>query len=188
MLSLWDCLMLGWLALEILVAVLTRTRRGGGKVQDRGTMFINWIVIVGAVWCSTWAHAALPSAAVHGWLGWLKPLAMGVMLLGLVIRLVAIFSLGKSFSANVAIRSEQKVRRTGLYRVIRHPSYLGLLLIFVAVGLHFGNLASFAIMLIPPTIAILYRIQVEEAALLQAFGEDYADYARVTRRLIPWIY
>jgi protein-S-isoprenylcysteine O-methyltransferase Ste14 len=186
-LSLWDCLMLAWLALEILVTALTRTRRGGGKVRDRGTMLINWIVIVGSLWCSTWAHAALPFAALRG-VDWLRPLAITVLLLGLAIRLAAIFTLGKSFSANVAIRTEQKVRRTGLYRLVRHPSYLGLLLIFLAVGLRSANLVSFAVMLIPPTIAILYRIYVEEAALLQAFGEDYADYVRVTKRLIPGIY
>lgn len=185
--SLWDCLMLGWLALEILVTILTRTRRGGGKVQDRGSMLIIWIVILGCMGASAWARAALPAATLHG-MDWLKPLALSVLIAGLAIRLIAIFTLGKSFSANVAIRTEQKVQRTGLYRIVRHPSYLGLLLIFVAVGLHAHNLASLVIMVVPTTAALLYRIHIEEAALLEHFGEDYAAYSHQTKRLIPGVY
>jgi protein-S-isoprenylcysteine O-methyltransferase Ste14 len=185
--SLWDYLMLGWLALEILVTIVTRTRRGGGKVQDRGSMLLIWIVIACSMSVSAWAQIALPAATVHN-VNWLKTLAVGVLVGGLTIRLAAILSLGRSFSANVAIRTEQKIQRTGLYRIVRHPSYLGLLLIFGAVGLHSHNLASFAIMLVPTTLALLYRIRVEEAVLLEAFGDDYAAYSQETKRLIPGIH
>lgn len=185
--TLWDCLMLGWLVLEILVAVVTRTRRGGGKVQDRGSMLLLWISIIGAMWASAWARAALPAAMLHG-VEWLKPIALAVLVAGLAIRLVAIFTLGRSFSANVAIRAEQKVQRNGLFRIVRHPSYFGLVLIFLAVGLRTCNLVSLAAMLVPTAASLLYRIHVEEAALLEAFGEDYADYCRGTSCLIPGIY
>lgn len=82
----------------------------------------------------------------------------------------------------------QAVHRRGLYRLVRHPSYLGMEIIFLAAGLHAHNWVSLAVYGILPTLALLYRIHVEEAALLHAFGQEYADYMRATRRLIPWLY
>jgi protein-S-isoprenylcysteine O-methyltransferase Ste14 len=179
--------MWAWLALEILVAILTRTRSGGGKVQDRGSMLLLWIVIVGSMIVSRFSRVFAPAATLHN-VDWLRPLSLAVLIFGLAIRLTAIITLGKSFSANVAIRTEQTVQRTGLYRIVRHPSYLGLLLIFLAVGLHTHNWLGLALVLVPTTLALLYRIRIEEAALLDHFGEDYAAYSRETKRLIPGIY
>jgi protein-S-isoprenylcysteine O-methyltransferase Ste14 len=78
--------------------------------------------------------------------------------------------------------------KTGLYRWMRHPSYTGLILIFLAAGLHTHNWISFLIITIPTTAALLYRIHVEEIALREHFGEEYIAYSRETRRLIPGIY
>jgi protein-S-isoprenylcysteine O-methyltransferase Ste14 len=104
------------------------------------------------------------------------------------IRAFAIFNLGRAFSANVAMRTGQKLQRSGLYRFVRHPSYLGLELVFLAFALHSRTWACFALVLIPPTLALLYRIHVEETALREAFGADYDDYCRSTKRLVPGIY
>jgi protein-S-isoprenylcysteine O-methyltransferase Ste14 len=80
------------------------------------------------------------------------------------------------------------VQRTGLYRIVRHPSYLGLLILILAVGLHARNWISLLVVLIPTTAALLYRIHVEESALLAHFGNDYATYCQETKRLIPGVY
>jgi protein-S-isoprenylcysteine O-methyltransferase Ste14 len=179
--------MWGWTGMEILVAILTRTGKGGGKVQDRGSMLLLWIVIVFSITASEFSRALVPSATLHH-ADWLRPVSLAVLILGLAIRLTAIFTLGKSFSANVAIRAEQTVQRTGLYRIVRHPSYLGLLLIFLAVGLHARNWLGLADVVVPTTLVLLYRIRIEEAALHDHFGEDYAAYSRTTKRLIPGVY
>jgi protein-S-isoprenylcysteine O-methyltransferase Ste14 len=118
----------------------------------------------------------------------LKTAGVMVMLVALAIRWSAIFTLGKSFSSNVAIQDSQQITRTGLYRFVRHPSYLGLLLVFFAIGVHSRNWISFAAVLVPTTAALLYRIHVEEAALAEAFGDDYVAYSRATKRLVPGIY
>jgi len=65
---------------------------------------------------------------------------------------------------------------------------LGLEMILLALALHTLTWACFAVVLVPPTLAVLYRIQVEEAALRLAFGADYEDYSRGTKRLIPGVY
>ena len=119
---------------------------------------------------------------------WLKTASVAALVAGLAVRWTAVFTLGKSFSANVAIRESQKMIRSGLYRMVRHPSYLGLLIVFVAIGIHSRNWASFVVAIVPPTAALIYRIQVEEAVLREAFGEQYAQYSRVTKRLVPGVY
>jgi protein-S-isoprenylcysteine O-methyltransferase Ste14 len=176
-----------WLVGEILVAILTRTRRGEGKVQDRGTQIILWVVIVASFNINERMHRFFP-VDMPGSYSWLRPAAFGILVLGLGVRVVAIVTLGRAFSANVATRAGQSLQRSGLYRLVRHPSYLGLELIFLAFALHSRTWACFAVVLVPPTLAVLYRIHVEEAALRLSFGGDYEDYCRGTKRLIPGVY
>jgi protein-S-isoprenylcysteine O-methyltransferase Ste14 len=118
----------------------------------------------------------------------LKTAGLLILIFALIIRWSAIYTLGKSFSSNVAILDSQKLNRSGLYRFVRHPSYLGLILVFLAVGIHSRNWLSLAIAVVPTTTAVLYRIHVEESALTRAFGKEYIDYSKVTKRLIPGLY
>ncbi len=175
-----------WLAGEILIIVLTQTWRGG-KTRDRGTQILLWVVIVAALNIEGWMHNYLPPD-MPGSDTWLRPLAFGILIFGMAIRTAAIINLGKAFSTNVALRSGQKLQRSGLYSLVRHPSYLGLELIFLAIALHARTWACFAVAIVPTTLALLVRIHVEETALRQAFGPDYDDYCRSTKRLIPGIY
>ena len=71
---------------------------------------------------------------------------------------------------------------------MRHPSYTGMLIGLAAIGLRECNLVSFAIMLALPTAAVIYRIHVEERALTEAFGEEYLEYGKTTKRLVPGVY
>jgi len=184
---LWRVLFYGWTASEIYIAIATRTRRGGGKVLDRGSMAILWVTIVTAITAGEWIAGAT-SENMFGGAHWLKIAAIVVLIAGLAIRWTAILSLGKAFSANVAILESQTVYRSGLYRLVRHPSYTGLLLAFVAVALHERNWLAAAIVLVPTTAALHYRIHIEEAALHTAFGAQYEAYSKTTKRLIPGIY
>lgn len=183
---LWRILFYGWTASEICIAIVTRTRQGSGKVRDRGSMAILWVVILLSVTAAEWIADVAPANKFGGG-HWLRIAAILVLLAGLAIRWTAILSLGKAFSANVAIRESQTLYRGGLYRLVRHPSYSGLLLIFLAIAMHERNWLAAAVML-APVAALLYRIHVEEAALHDAFGAQYAAYSKSTRRLIPGIY
>jgi protein-S-isoprenylcysteine O-methyltransferase Ste14 len=185
--SLWNILSGAWVLGEIAIAIFTYTRPGQGKVQDRGTQILLWIVIVGSFFAGGWMHGYFP-ADMPGREVVLRPLAIVLLTLGLAIRATAIFTLGRAFSANVATRASQSLQRSGLYRFVRHPSYLGLEIIFPAAGLHSRTWVCLAVEFIPPTLALLYRIHVEEQALLGAFGSEYADYSRTTKRLIPGVY
>jgi len=106
---------------------------------------------------------------------------------GGVLRLWPVFVLRDRFSGLVAIQSGHVLVTGGVYRVIRHPSYLGLLVSSLGWGFAFdvwvGVLLAAALLL--PLIA---RIHAEERLLLSQFGDEYAAYRARTSRLIPGIY
>jgi protein-S-isoprenylcysteine O-methyltransferase Ste14 len=124
-----------WAVEEILIALITTTGRGQGKIQDRGTQIILWIVIFASLNIVGWMHRFFP-IDMPGSYSWLRPLAFGILILGLGVRTVAIITLGRAFSANVATHAGQRLQRSRLYSLVRHPSYLGLELIFLAFALH----------------------------------------------------
>jgi len=95
---------------------------------------------------------------------------------------------GKIIQCKRSDRESQKLMRSGLYRMVRHPSYLGLLMVFVAIGIHSRNWISFVAAIVPTTAALIYRIHVEEIALRDAFGNEYVEYGRTTKRLVPGVY
>ncbi len=183
----WKTLFWAWIATEALVLLVTRTRRSGGEVRDRGSLLVLWVVVFGAMSVGSGAGAAYEPTAFHAG-HWLMDACVGLLALGLAIRWTAIYTLGKSFSANVAIHATQRLNQSGLFRLVRHPSYTGILLIFVAMGLKTRNWLGLGIIVLLPMAALLYRIHVEEAALTGAFGAEYVEYSRRTKRLIPGIY
>jgi protein-S-isoprenylcysteine O-methyltransferase Ste14 len=185
--SIFHALTTVWAIGEVVIALITTTSWRQGKVRDRGTQIILWIVIIASFKVDQWMHAYLP-VDMPGSHSWLPPIALWTLVVGLGIRAAAIVTLGRAFSANVALREGQTLNRSGLYSVVRHPSYLGLEIVFLAFALHSRTWACLAVVLIPPTLAVLYRIHIEESALRLAFGADYEDYIRCTKRLIPGIY
>jgi protein-S-isoprenylcysteine O-methyltransferase len=176
-----------WIVTEVLVLVVTRTRRGGGEVRDRGSLIVLWVVIFGSMSVGSWVGATYQPTAFHTG-QWFRYVCLFLLALGLAIRWTAIYTLGKTFSANVAIHATQRLNQSGLFRWMRHPSYTGILLIFLAVGLDTRNWLGLGIIVLLPLAALLYRIHVEEAALTGAFGTEYVEYSRRTKRLIPGIY
>jgi len=107
---------------------------------------------------------------------------------GIVIRWHAKRTLGRFFTAHVTILPDHELIQRGLYRYIRHPGYLGILLFFLGWPLLVGNWVGLFALWLPALLAYLYRIRVEEAALSEAFGALYRDYERRTARLIPFLY
>jgi protein-S-isoprenylcysteine O-methyltransferase Ste14 len=95
--------------------------------------------------------------------------------------------LSHRFSGLVAIQSGHELLTTGISSVIRHPSYLGLLMNSMGWSLAFrsGVGVLITVLLLPPLLA---RIRAEEALLASQFGADYGAYRARTSRLIPGVY
>ena len=185
--QLWKILIWGWVASEIYIGFATRTRSSAGKVKDRGSLVVLWVTITLAITAGETIHYSMPPN-LFGGAHWLMVAAIFLLIAGVALRWTAILSLGKAFSSNVAIRDTQTIYRGGLYRFMRHPSYTGMLMAFLATGLQERNWISLIAIIVPTTAALLYRIHVEEAALNEAFGAQYASYSKQTKRLIPGIY
>jgi len=111
-----------------------------------------------------------------------------LFLVGLALRWYSIGYLGRFFTVDVSISSEHKLIDSGPYRYVRHPSYTGALLIFIGLGFCFGNWLSILFLTVPIMAAFLWRIRVEEHALIHGLGEKYRAYMERSKRLIPFFY
>jgi protein-S-isoprenylcysteine O-methyltransferase Ste14 len=114
---------------------------------------------------------------------------LGVVLFaaGGALRLWPVFVLGQRFSGLAAIQPAHTLVTSGVYGVIRHPSYLGLLINSLGWSLAFrsGVGVLLTLLLIPPLLA---RIRAEENLLRAQFGDEYNAYCSHTWRLIPGMY
>src|SRR5438128_10591684 len=111
-----------------------------------------------------------------------------LLVAGIIIRATAVWTLGKYFTSTVLIKNDHRLIRTGLYRHLRHPAYAGALLAHLGLGLSFSNWFSLGFSSIPYFVAALYRMRVDERALEEAFGSEYLDYSKMTKRLLPRLY
>ncbi|HYP38798.1 MAG TPA: isoprenylcysteine carboxylmethyltransferase family protein [Chloroflexia bacterium] len=118
---------------------------------------------------------------------WARWLGLAVMASGLALRVFAILWLGPMFTRFVQILPGHRLVTNGPYRFVRHPSYSGLLLFFMGMGLALGDWLSVLLLLLVPFVGVWYRIRVEEEALLGAFGEEYRRYIGRVRRLVPFV-
>jgi protein-S-isoprenylcysteine O-methyltransferase len=167
--------------------VLAFTRRSSARTisKDANSLRILWIVIGVCIWLSiraqgSWPFAVLPPLCV--------PTGAAVFVGGMILRWYSIIHLGRFFTVNVAIAADHQLVDTGPYRFVRHPSYTGALLAFIGFALVLRNWASVLVISLPIALAFLYRINIEERALVQGLGEGYRAYIKRTKRLIPFVY
>ncbi len=167
--------------------VLALTRRARTKVvsKDANSLRVLWVVIGVGVWLSIRAQSRWPEAMLPSWC---FEAGVALFVLGIFLRWYSIIHLGRFFTVDVAIASDHQLVNTGPYRFVRHPSYTGALLAFIGFGLVMRNWASLLLISGPIFFAFLYRINVEERALLAALGERYRAYSKKTKRLIPFVY
>ena len=88
----------------------------------------------------------------------------------------------------VEIQTDHRLIETGPYRRIRHPGYLGGLLVLLGVGIATANWLAIVGLMVPVLAAFLWRIRVEEEALRGEFGRQFDSYAGRTCRLVPGLY
>lgn len=111
-----------------------------------------------------------------------------MVVFGLGLRWWAVQKLAARFTVKVSIIQEHQLEKTGPFLFLRHPSYSALLIYHLGLGLLMQNVLCCLILIILPLIVILIRIKVEEALLLDYFGEEYKTYSSQSWRLLPWIY
>ena len=176
-----------WLLLEWRVRIRSHLNKQGSRV-DRGG-----IVIVVAFVSGGLAGGFLLAEHVHGAaipdVRW--PLfAIGLVLMsaGIAIRQWSVALLGRFFTVDVRVHPGQTVVEGGPYRWVRHPSYTGLIITFLGLGLALGNWAALAVLAVVPTAGLVLRIHSEERALLAGLGEPYRRFAATRAHLFPGLW
>jgi protein-S-isoprenylcysteine O-methyltransferase len=178
---------------EILLTITRRSRTKTGTKQDKSTLGMIWVVIAVSITAAIFVARSRSLRAVL-WMfelpesNWIPVLAVGLFALGLAVRWWAIVTLGRFFTVDVTIEKDHEVVQRGPFRVVRHPSYTGVLLAFVGWALTLANWIAMLVLLVPIFIAFLRRMDVEEEALRGALGENYGAYMRRTKRLVPGLY
>ena len=175
-----------WFISEVSLALLKRSSTGS-KNLDRSSLRILWITIF--IGINTGVFLAISGIGrLNFYARETYFIGLIFILLGLLVRWIAIFQLRKYFTVNVSIREDHQLIQKGLYRYLRHPSYSGSLLSFFGLALAFNNWITFLIIFFPILFAFLYRISVEEAELRKSFGDNYLAYAQRTKKIIPGVY
>ncbi len=144
----------------------------------------SFLVLLG-IWIAVLDFAiqalSLPQFPVY-WFGF------GISLFGLLIRFLAIRTLGSFFSVELMVLNFQPLITSGLFQSIRHPSYCGLLLIAFGISLIFESLWGIVYCSVIIVPMIIYRINMEEDVLLIGYGDPYKIYLKRTKKLIPLLY
>jgi protein-S-isoprenylcysteine O-methyltransferase Ste14 len=176
-----------YLISEVLLTVTRRSRTRTGAKQDKSTLLVVWAGIMVSVAAGVYVAAYWPVAALP--YGHLFALA-GVFLFaaGVALRWWAIITLGRFFTVDVVVEKDHEVVERGPFRLVRHPSYAGVLLAFVGFALTFQNWLALLVILLPILAVFLHRMKVEEKALSRALGARYTDYIKRTKRLVPGVY
>lgn len=119
---------------------------------------------------------------------WFFYFGIALMLAGVALRQWSKLVLGRFFSTTVKIVTDHRIVANGPYRVIRHPAYSGSLLTLVGLGLASRTWGGTLVVVALFGLVYNYRINIEEKALTTEFGQEYVDYAKKTKRLIPFLF
>jgi protein-S-isoprenylcysteine O-methyltransferase len=184
--SILAILVLLFLLSEVALSMSRHARGARSSSDDRGSLRLLWIVIMVSVGGAA-AFSDYEPMRIHASLRLVQAIALALLAGGLALRWTSVMFLGRYFTVNVTVMYDHRVVDTGPYRYVRHPSYSGLLLAFLGLGLYYNNWLSLVIVIVPVSIALVYRIRIEEAALGAAMGAEYAAYCARTKRLVPGI-
>ena len=173
-------------AREVLLQL--RTLRTRGARTDRGTHAVLAVTLTGAIVLALRFPRWAPGLSLSGGAVWPFVLGAVVFWSGAALRWWSVATLGRFFQLTVVVQEGQTVVDRGPYRLLRHPSYTGALVILLGVGIACDNALSVAACVVLPALGFLRRISVEEELLARELGEPYRAYARRTRRLIPGVW
>jgi protein-S-isoprenylcysteine O-methyltransferase Ste14 len=186
---------LGYVVLVVLLQLIVvirlpevGSRRGKGKkitLHDRLTLVPLQVIPLAIVLVAPYGDRH--SIAVLGNVEIIRYLGMVLFCLGFAGMHWAEASLEKQFSVYVTIQEDHKLVTDGPYRYLRHPRYLGIILLTTGISLVFRSWLAL-ILVAALTLVLTWRIHGEEALMQQEFGTDWEAYSQESWRLIPFVY
>jgi protein-S-isoprenylcysteine O-methyltransferase Ste14 len=171
---------------EIFMSKRQHGKREISKSGDRGSIWMITLSIASGYWLS-FMVASTKMGRIYHW-NTLFLFGSVLVLIGLIIRITSILTLKQHFTYTVTKIENHDLIEKGLYKKIRHPGYLGQLIIFLGISACLSNWLSILLMIIPVLLGYLNRIKIEERFMVEQMGQRYLDYQKRTKRLIPMIF
>jgi protein-S-isoprenylcysteine O-methyltransferase Ste14 len=175
-----------WFLSETLLNRLLHSKSTDKQNADKNSLLIIWITVVAAIILAMYISInyyfpIYPNTII-------RYAGLGIILLGIVLRIAAVLSLGKFFTVDVTIREDHKLKKDGMYKYLRHPSYFASLVSFIGFGISINSWPGLLLIVVAVTTVFIFRIKIEEKILIGQFGTEYMDYMKSTRGLIPFLY
>lgn len=170
------------------VYVLKRRKDPPARKEERGDRSF-WLVQPGfilAIFGAPLEYLFLPALLPRP--AWFPALGLVMVILGIILLVWARRAIQGQFTGHLQIQPEHRLVQDGPYRFVRHPAYLGYLLLALGIGIGYSSLIAIGAVIVLLLPGLVYRLRVEEELLVEAFGEDYRRYARRTRRLFPGLW
>jgi protein-S-isoprenylcysteine O-methyltransferase Ste14 len=177
-----------WMISEIILYLITVYKSSGTKIDKKSSDRGSAIIIALGVTLSITISIMLKKQST-----WFLPnicfyIGTIFMLIGIIFRCCAVFTLKQYFSYTVVIKNEHHIVKRGLYKYLRHPAYTGFILILIGIPLCLKLLTATLLVSVIALAIFSFRIYVEEKKLLMTFGDDYRAYSDHTWRIIPFIW
>ena len=174
-----------WFISEVILNRMLHSNKTDKQNKDKGSLLIIWVIVVFAV---TAALATSMSFAMPIGPDNVRYVGLVIIVLGIILRIIAVRTLGKFFTVDVTIRQGHQLVKTGLYKYFRQPSYTASLLTFIGFGLSLNNWYSLLIVVFAVVTVFLMRIRIEEKTLISQFGGAYLQYKKEAWGLIPFLH
>lgn len=175
-----------WISSEIFLNRFIRSGKGDMKAADKNSETYLWLTITVSITTGVFVSSLYQFPIFSN--ERVALIGILVIILGIIVRFIAIKQLGRFFTVDVTIRQDHQLMQDGFYKYLRHPSYSGSLMSFIGFGFSLNNWASLAIVFLPTLFTFIYRMNIEEDVLTEQFGVKYQDYMSTTKRILPFIY
>ena len=175
-----------WGISEIYLVLKMRSGKADAKGKDKKSLSRLWLVIGFSIFFGIFIAKTTFFPIYKSQL--IQLVGLFFLFIGVVLRLIVINNLGKYFTVDVTIKKDHQLKTDGFYKYVRHPSYAFSLLTFLGLAIVLNNYIASITVFVPVFLMFLYRISIEEQVLTEQFGQDYSNYMKKTKRLIPFIY
>jgi protein-S-isoprenylcysteine O-methyltransferase Ste14 len=171
---------------EVFMSKRLKSQRNISKSGDKGSLWL-LTACISIGYLLSFTIASTKTGRIYHWNTFIV-LGAFLAIIGLLIRITSILTLNKQFTYTVTKIDNHELIETGLYKTLRHPGYLGQLIIFLGISTSLSNWLSILLMMVPVALGYLNRINIEEKFMIEQMGQKYIDYQKRTKKLIPMIY
>jgi protein-S-isoprenylcysteine O-methyltransferase Ste14 len=177
----WGVTGIVWLAAALATKRSVRKQSGGSRIVHLALMVLGFgLIFADPLAIGPLAWRLLPAWPPIAWTG------LALTVIGCGFAIWARLLLGRNWSGTVTVKEDHQLMRTGPYAIVRHPIYSGGLLALLGTALVLGELRGFA-GLVLTFVGWSMKLRLEEAFMVERFGDEYVRYRREVGALIPFV-